>query len=231
MQADATGRMPAAGHRPPDVPAGGTPPPSGNPPPLRAVELAATAAGSEPQGLPAGHRRSRRRPASWSAAASGTRSATRVVVVLGPARRRPSTGGSSSKGTIKVGAAVPVTGPYAGDGQQMYRGQQLAVEEINAAGGVAGYQLELVKVDTQAQEPDVMKTVVQNLVSQNVAAMFMPFCSYTSVEFPILADIEDADVPRQHLARQHRLGRRRKAPPTSSRAIPASSPTARASSR
>ena len=30
-----------------------------------------------------------------------------------------STGGSSSKGTIKVGAAVPVTGPYAGDGQQM----------------------------------------------------------------------------------------------------------------
>ncbi|HVI16766.1 MAG TPA: ABC transporter substrate-binding protein, partial [Gaiellales bacterium] len=90
-----------------------------------------------------------------------------------------STGGSSSKGTIKVGAAVPVTGPYAGDGQQMSRGQELAVDEINAAGGVAGYQLELVKVDTQAQQPDVMKTVLQNLVSQNVAAVFMPFCSYT----------------------------------------------------
>ena len=32
-----------------------------------------------------------------------------------------------------------------------------------------------------------MKTVMQNLVSQNVAAIFMPFCSYTSVEFPIIA--------------------------------------------
>ena len=57
----------------------------------------------------------------------------------------------------------------------MYRGQQLAVEEINAAGGVAGYQIELVKLDTQAQTPDVMKTVAQNLVSQNVAAVMMPF--------------------------------------------------------
>jgi ABC-type branched-subunit amino acid transport system substrate-binding protein len=28
-----------------------------------------------------------------------------------------------------------VTGVYAGDGQQMLRGQQLAVAEINAAGG------------------------------------------------------------------------------------------------
>ena len=111
-----------------------------------------------------------------------------------------STGGSSSKGTIKVGAAVPVTGPYAGDGQQMSRGQELAVDEINAAGGVAGYQLELVKVDTQAQQPDVMKTVLQNLVSQNVAAVFMPFCSYTSVEFPIVADKK---IPTFHVNTWH----------------------------
>jgi branched-chain amino acid transport system substrate-binding protein len=111
-----------------------------------------------------------------------------------------STGGSSSKGTIKVGSAVPVTGPYAGDGQQMSRGQELAVEEINAAGGVAGYQLQLVKVDTQAQQPDVMKTVLQNLASQNVAAVFMPFCSYTSVEFPIVADKK---IPTFHVNTWH----------------------------
>ncbi len=81
---------------------------------------------------------------------------------------------------------MPVTGPYAGDGEQMFRGQTLAVEELNASGGVAGHQLELVKVDTQDQSPDVMKKVTQDLVSQNVSAIFMPFCSYTSVEFPII---------------------------------------------
>src|SRR5690242_18876071 len=43
---------------------------------------------------------------------------------------------STSKQPIVIGAGVPVTGVYAGDGQQMQRGQQLAVAEINAAGGV-----------------------------------------------------------------------------------------------
>jgi ABC-type branched-subunit amino acid transport system substrate-binding protein len=112
----------------------------------------------------------------------------------------------------------------------MSRGQELAVDEINAAGGVAGYQLELVKVDTQAQQPDVMKTVLQNLVSQNVAAVFMPFCSYTSVEFPIVADKK---IPTFHVntCTATSIGSRRTTPRTSSRATPASSPTAPASSR
>jgi branched-chain amino acid transport system substrate-binding protein len=101
----------------------------------------------------------------------------------------PSTasGTGTKKGTIKIGSASPITGPFAGDGEQMIRGQELALAELNAGGGVAGYQLELVKLDTKDQSPDVMKTVLQNLVSQNVAAVFMPFCSYTSVEFPIVA--------------------------------------------
>jgi len=113
----------------------------------------------------------------------------------------PSTsGGTKKKGTIKIGSASPITGPYAGDGEQMVRGQELALEELNAGGGVAGYQLELVKLDTKDQSPDVMKTVLQNLVSQNVAAVFMPFCSYTSVEFPIVAAKK---VPTFHVNTWH----------------------------
>ena len=51
----------------------------------------------------------------------------------------PSTsGGTKKKGTIKIGSASPITGPYAGDGEQMVRGQELALEELNAGGGVAG---------------------------------------------------------------------------------------------
>ena len=56
------------------------------------------------------------------------------------------------------------------------------------------------KLDTKDQSPDVMKTALQNLVSQNVAAVFMPFCSYTSVEFPIVADKK---VPTFHVNTWH----------------------------
>jgi branched-chain amino acid transport system substrate-binding protein len=108
--------------------------------------------------------------------------------------------GSTKKGTLKIGSAYPITGDYAGDGEQMVRGQEMAVDELNAGGGVAGYHLELVKVDTKIQQPDVMKTALQNLVSQNVAAVFMPFCSYTSVEFPIVADKK---IPTFHVNTWH----------------------------
>ena len=82
---------------------------------------------------------------------------------------------STSNQPLTIGAGVPVTGVYAGDGQQMLRGQQLAVAEINAAGGVLGRPLKLAVLDTQAQQPDVMKSVLQKFVSQSVAAIFVPF--------------------------------------------------------
>jgi branched-chain amino acid transport system substrate-binding protein len=122
-----------------------------------------------------------------------------VGYAVGDSGSSSSTSGGS-KSSIKIGSATPITGPYAGDGQQMLRGQQLAIEQINAAGGVGGHPLELVKVDTKDQSPDVMKTAIQNLVSKNVAAVFMPFCSYTSVEFPILAQ---KNVPTFHVNTWH----------------------------
>src|SRR5437764_11157008 len=39
-------------------------------------------------------------------------------------------GSGSSGGTIKIGSASPITGPYAGDGKEMIRGQEMAVAEI-----------------------------------------------------------------------------------------------------
>jgi branched-chain amino acid transport system substrate-binding protein len=107
---------------------------------------------------------------------------------------------STSKQPIVIGSGSPVTGAYAGDGQQMIRGQQLAVAHINAAGGVLGRPLKLAVLDTQAQQPDVMKSVFQKFVSQNVAAMFVPFTTYTSVEFPIAAQ---AGIPTFHVNTWH----------------------------
>ena len=54
---------------------------------------------------------------------------------------------------IKVGALYPLTGPDAGwAGDPYIKSHQLAIDEINAAGGIAclgGAQLELVNGDTK----------------------------------------------------------------------------------
>lgn len=96
--------------------------------------------------------------------------------------------GSSAKGKpILIGSGSPVTGYYSADGEDMIRGQELAISEINARGGVLGRPLQLSILDTQEQQPDVMENVFRKFVSQGVAAVFAGFTTYSSVEFPILA--------------------------------------------
>ena len=58
------------------------------------------------------------------------------------------TGGTGTE-TIKLGAVGPLTGGYANYGLSVQHGAELAVKEINAAGGVSGKQLELSFQDSQ----------------------------------------------------------------------------------
>lgn len=55
--------------------------------------------------------------------------------------------------TIRIGFHAPLTGFAASDGKSAVQGAELAVEQINAAGGVNGRKLELVVQDDQAK-PD-----------------------------------------------------------------------------
>jgi branched-chain amino acid transport system substrate-binding protein len=107
---------------------------------------------------------------------------------------------SGKKQPITIGSASMVTGAFAGDGQQCIRGQKLAIQEINANGGLLGRPLQLSILDTKEQQPDIMKNTFQKLVSQNVAAIFSPFTTYTSVEFPIVAA---AGIPTFHVNTWH----------------------------
>jgi len=54
-----------------------------------------------------------------------------------------------SKDPIKIGVAADLTGPFTIYGTSMQRSAEIAVDEINAAGGVLGRQLVLVVEDTQ----------------------------------------------------------------------------------
>lgn len=106
-------------------------------------------------------------------------------------------GGSGGSGPIKIGSVSPVTGPYSGDGQEMTRGQELAIEEINANGGVLGRKLEVVVGDVSDLSPENYVQVAQRLVNQEkVAAIFSGYCSNDSTEFSVYAD---AGIPMFHL--------------------------------
>ena len=112
-------------------------------------------------------------------------------------------GGSSSDGgggdtsDIKIGSVSPVTGPYSGDGQEMTRGQELAIDAINAAGGIAGRKLTLVVGDVSDLAPENYVQVAQRLVNQEkVAAIFSGYTTNDSSEYSIYAD---AGVPVFHL--------------------------------
>ena len=67
-----------------------------------------------------------------------------------------STDGASAEGTLKIGGIGPTTGDAAVYGQAVENAAQLAVDEINAAGGVNGMMLEL---NFQDDEADAEKAV------------------------------------------------------------------------
>jgi branched-chain amino acid transport system substrate-binding protein len=81
---------------------------------------------------------------------------------------------------VKVGAVVPLTGRYGPGGAQVRAGYEIAVEHINAAGGVTvggrKLPLELVLLD---DESDATKTVarLETLAGQNVVAYLGGFGS------------------------------------------------------
>jgi branched-chain amino acid transport system substrate-binding protein len=51
---------------------------------------------------------------------------------------------------IKIGVVTPLSGTYAGIGQQVKWGLELATKEVNAAGGISGRQIELIFEDEDA---------------------------------------------------------------------------------
>ena len=68
--------------------------------------------------------------------------------------------------TIKVGEYASLTGKEASFGQQSHKGLVLAIEELNAAGGVLGKKLELITEDNQTRSGE-SATAVKKLISRD----------------------------------------------------------------
>ena len=68
--------------------------------------------------------------------------------------------------TIRIGAPLPLSGVYAGDGQDMQTGLQMAVDEINDAGGLLGRPVELRVYDIEDLSSDSLDAAKAYLLDQ-----------------------------------------------------------------
>jgi len=81
---------------------------------------------------------------------------------------------------IKIGLAAALTGSVAGIGEQMSSGAEQAIADINAAGGVNGDKLILVKGD-DACDPKQAVVVAEQMVNTGVKFVIGHTCSSTSI--------------------------------------------------
>ncbi|WP_019930221.1 ABC transporter substrate-binding protein [Nocardia sp. BMG111209] len=98
--------------------------------------------------------------------------------------------GQRDKGPVKIGALHPVSGSNAVDGLQMRRGAQLAVDAINAAGGIkslGGRKVELVTGDTQGKA-DIGQSEAQRLISAGAVGLVGTYQSAVSTNVAVVAE-------------------------------------------
>jgi branched-chain amino acid transport system substrate-binding protein len=79
-------------------------------------------------------------------------------------------GGVGLAGAVKVGVVLPLTGAEAKFGEIEKRSFDMALEEINAQGGIKGEPLELI-VEDDTGRPDVGRSVVEKLITKDKVVM------------------------------------------------------------
>src|SRR5690554_6627681 len=83
---------------------------------------------------------------------------------------------ASSLAEIRIGIAGPMTGPVAQYGDMQFSGARMAIQRINASGGVNGEMLEAVEVDDVC-DPKQAVTVANRLVNEGVSFVVGHLCS------------------------------------------------------
>ncbi len=94
--------------------------------------------------------------------------------------------------TIKIANIVELSGGGATAGTNFKNGVELAVKEINAAGGILGKKIQTITSDTQSN-PGVAKGLTQKAVDDDVFAIFGPVFSGSIMVS--MAESRKAEIP------------------------------------
>ena len=81
---------------------------------------------------------------------------------------------------LTVAIAGPMTGQYASAGDQIRRGAEMAIADINARGGVLGEQLKL-EIGDDACDPKQAVSVANTMVNKNIVFMHGHWCSSSTI--------------------------------------------------
>ena len=102
----------------------------------------------------------------------------------------------AAKDPILIGYLPALTGPSSSTGIGINRGVQLAVQEINAAGGIDGRQIELIVRDTQSEPTKAVNGAAELIHAHKVNVVLGPVNSGESLAVvPLLAR---ANTPHLH---------------------------------
>lgn len=117
-----------------------------------------------------------------------------ILVIVGYFASRPTT--PTEKGAeavmptepVKIGGILPLTGEGAAYGLPLQKAAQIAIDEINAAGGIAGQPLEVIWEDGKC-EPEAANSAANKLINVNgVKFILSGACSSEALSIAPLAE-------------------------------------------
>lgn len=91
-----------------------------------------------------------------------------------------SMGTTAAHAEIVIGVGAPITGQYASFGEQILRGAQAAVADINAAGGLLGEQLRI-EVGDDACDPKQAVSAANQMARAGALVVLGHYCSGSSI--------------------------------------------------
>ncbi|MCB2041982.1 MAG: ABC transporter substrate-binding protein [Rhodoferax sp.] len=94
---------------------------------------------------------------------------------------------------IVIGSSIPMSGGVSTFGQHSRWGSELAVAEVNAAGGVLGRKIEIDFHDNRCNPAEAVKSVTQMIADKKYVAIFDGLCS--SAALAIMPLVERAGIP------------------------------------
>ncbi len=138
-------------------------------------------------------------PADTTAAPEATTAAPQSSTTAG------GEAGASVDGVLTYGTILPVTGSLAFLGPPEIAGARLAIEDINAAGGVLGADVVLVEGDSGDDTQDIVNPEVDRLLAQGADAIFGAASSAVSklVIDKIVGCQRHPVLAGEHVARLH----------------------------
>jgi len=102
-------------------------------------------------------------------------------------------GAAQAEDPVKIGIVVELSGPGAPSGTNWRDGVLIAVDEINAAGGILGRQVEVTEYDTQT-DPQTSRALVQKAIDEGAYAIWGTIYSGSTIVNMLVA--QQAGVPQ-----------------------------------